>query len=92
MSAPSPGPWEIHEGFIYAPGSTVRPLTLETGEVVQHRTHLLALVYDGGTPGASGANARLIALAPRMCDFILSYIEGRASLTEADEIRREAQG
>jgi hypothetical protein len=74
--AHTPGPWEIGE-HVESPNRRM----IEPGIAV-----LLGL---GGTPDANG---RLIAAAPRMYDFVLSFIDGRASLSDADDIRRAVEG
>ncbi len=73
---PSPGPWEIHNGHVYAPGS--RTISIDVDGVPRpHRTGLVALAYWGhdesGVANAV-ANARLIAAAPDLLAALRALI------------------
>lgn len=71
--APTPGPYQVIDGHVYAPWSEPKPFTDKEG--VRHegfRTGLIAIVYGtvrllgDGEDGDSEANARLLAASADM--------------------------
>mgnify|MGYP001559712184 CR=1 FL=1 len=78
----TPGPWRVETRG-----------GMDGREVRVGATFVVATVNTtSNEEGNRLANARLIAAAPRMYEFIRAFIDGRASLAEADEIRRQVEG
>lgn len=80
---PTPGPWNL--GSLDRNGQR----TVNGGPIL---VAVVAHECIASREPEMEANARLIAAAPRMYDFVWAFIDGRATLAEADEIRRRVEG
>lgn len=87
----TPTPWEIHEGNLYGPGNHMIPNA--GGADGEHRTGLVALVYDGTIHGPGqqcapigtlAANAALIVRAVNAHDALVAAALDALAFLEND--------
>ena len=90
MTPHTPGPWGIVTAAKYGADHDHPAVIKDEGDGIPWC--VIAARVTGPDLHQARANARLIAAAPRMWDFVLAFIENRASFTEAEEIRKAVNG